>query len=252
MAQFADKVALVTGGTSGIGRATAIAFAREGAKVVIAARRAAEGEETVRQLKDLGGEVTFVQADVTKEADVERLVAQTLATYGRLDIAFNNVGGGRSFGPLVEQNLAGWCDEIDTNLTSIFLSLRYEIPAMLQSGGGAIINNVSIGGVVGMPGGSMYAAAKHGVMGLTRAVALEHAQSGIRVNALVSGGVDTPLFRATMGATPESAAYVASLHPIGRVATPEEIAPVVLFLASDGASFITGGAIPVDGGWTAQ
>ena len=123
---------------------------------------------------------------------------------------------------------------------------------MLQSGGGAIINNVSIGGVVGMPGGSMYAAAKHGVMGLTRAVALEHAQFGIRVNALVSGGVDTPLFRSTMGATPESAAYIASLHPIGRVATPEEIAPVVLFLASDGASFITGGAIPVDGGWTAQ
>jgi len=252
MARFDGRTVLVTGGNSGIGRAAAIAFAAEGGRVVIGARRKEEGDRVVEEIRAAGGEALFVPTDVTVEADVERLVATAVDTYGGLDVAFNNAGGAGAFGPLHEQTEAGFRADVDLNLTSVFLSMRHEIPALLASGGGAIVNNSSQLGMVGVAGAGPYVAAKHAVIGLTRTAALELAQSGVRVNALVSAGVDTPLFRTTMGATPEGAAAIAALHPIGRVAQPEEVARVVLFLASDEASFVTGAPIVVDGGWTAQ
>jgi len=252
MARFDGRTVLVTGGNSGIGRAAAIAFAAEGGRVVLGARRKEEGDRVVEEIRGAGGEAVFVPTDVTVEADVERLVAAAVDTYGGLDVAFNNAGGGSAFGPLHEQTEAAFRADVDLNLTSVFLSMRHEIPALLARGGGAIVNNSSQLGMVGIAGAGPYVAAKHAVIGLTRAAALELAQSGVRVNALVSAGVDTPMFRTTMGATPEGAAAIAGLHPLGRVAQPEEVARVVLFLASDEASFVTGAPIVVDGGWTAQ
>ena len=253
MGRFDGKVALVTGGNSGIGRATAVAFGREGASVVVAARREDEGEATVREIGEVGGEALFVATDVTRESEVEALVARTLEAYGRLDVAFNNAGGGRSLGPLVDQTEESWRAEIDLNLTSVFFSMKHEIPAMLESGGGAIVNNASQLGLVGIGGGAApYVAAKHGVVGLTRAAALEHAQSGVRINAIAPAGVDTPLFRSTMGATPEGAQMIRGLHPVNRIASPEEIASFVLYLASEEAAFFAGAALAMDGGWTAQ
>ncbi len=252
MARFDGRTVLVTGGNSGIGRAAAIAFAAEGGRVVLGARRKEEGDRVVEEIRAAGGEAVFVPTDVTVEADVERLVAAAVDTYGGLDVAFNNAGGGSAFGPLHEQTEAAFRADVDLNLTSVFLSMRHEIPALLARGGGAIVNNSSQLGMVGIAGAGPYVAAKHAVIGLTRTAALELAQSGVRVNALVSAGVDTPMFRTTMGATPEGAAAIAGLHPLGRVAQPEEVARVVLFLASDEASFVTGAPIVVDGGWTAQ
>jgi NAD(P)-dependent dehydrogenase (short-subunit alcohol dehydrogenase family) len=252
MARFDGRTVLVTGGNSGIGRAAATAFAAEGGRVVLGARRKEEGDRVVEEIRAAGGEALFVPTDVTVEAEIERLVAAAVDTYGGLDVAFNNAGGGSAFGPVHEQTEAAFRGDVDLNLTSVFLSMRHEIPALLARGGGAIVNNSSQLGMVGIAGAGPYVAAKHAVIGLTRTAALELAQSGVRVNALVSAGVDTPMFRTTMGATPEGAAAIAGLHPLGRVAQPEEVARVVLFLASDEASFVTGAPIVVDGGWTAQ
>lgn len=251
-ARFAGKVVLVTGASSGIGKATALAFGQEGATVIVAARRQPEGEETARAIRDRGGEARFVRADVTREEEVAGLVEQVAAIYGRLDAAFNNAGLGAGITPVAELSEAAWNEQIAGNLTSVFLSMKHEVPVMLRSGGGAIVNTASVLGLVGIGGIAPYVAAKHGVVGLSRAAALELAHSGIRVNAIAPAVVDTDLFRASLGATEEGVRGATALHPIGRVGTPEEIASMVLYLASDEASFLTGAALPVDGGWSAQ
>lgn len=253
MKALENKVAIVTGATSGIGEATARALADAGAALVLAGRRQTEGERVAESIRATGADATFVQTDVTHEDQVERLVATTVERHGKLDVAFNNAGQLTAFGSLQDQDTAAYRQELEVNLTGTFLALKHEIRAMLRNGGGSIINNASQLGVVGIAGGvAPYVAAKHGVVGLTKAVALELAQSGVRVNALALAGVDTPLFRSTMGATDEGARQVADMHPVGRVAQPEEVAPLVVFLASEQASFITGAAVAIDGGWTAQ
>lgn len=252
MSRFTGATVLVTGGTSGMGRATAERIAAEGGAVVIAGRRKDLGDEVVETITARGGEAFFVETDVTDEGQVARLVEQAVARYGRLDAAFNNAGGGSTFGPVQDLDARGWAADVELNLTSAFFCLKHEVPALLASGGGAILNNASNLGVVGMPTASPYVAAKHGLVGLTRSVALELATSNVRVNALVTGGVDTPLFRGSMGASPEGAAHIASLHPMNRVAQPEEIAAFAAFLLSPESSFVTGAALAVDGGWTAQ
>lgn len=252
MARFTDKVVLVTGGNSGMGHAAAQRLADEGAAVVLGARRKDAGDEVVAGIRSAGGQAVFVPTDVTVEADVARLVDTAVREFGRLDAAFNNAGGGSTFGPVQDLSEAGWRADVDLNLTSVFFSLKHQVPALLAAGGGSIVNNASNLGMVGMPTAGPYVAAKHGVIGLTRTAALELARSGVRVNALVTGGVDTPLFRGTMGASEEGAAHIAGLHPVNRVARPEEIASFVAYLLSDESTFITGAALAVDGGWTAQ
>lgn len=253
MGNFDGKVAIITGGSSGIGRATALAFGREGARVVVAARREAAGEETARDIRDAGGEAVFVRTDVTREDAVRDLVERAVDTYGKLDIAFNNAGQGSDPRPLIEQTEESWRAEIDGNVTSVFFSMKHEIPAMLGNGGGTIVNTASVLGLVGIGGGiAPYVAAKHAVVGLTRAAALEQASSGVRINAIAPAVVDTPLFRSGLGSTEESTEAARGLHPVQRFGIPEEVASLVLYLASDGASFLTGAALPVDGGWSAQ
>jgi NAD(P)-dependent dehydrogenase (short-subunit alcohol dehydrogenase family) len=254
MSTFKDKVALVTGGTSGIGRATAIAFAEAGAKVVIAGRRDAEGQEVVALIKKRGGDALFVKTDVSHEESVAALVEKTISTYGRLDAAFNNAGIEGEVGkPTHEQTAANYRAVIDINVLGVLLSLKYEIPAMLRNGGGAIVNNSSVGGLVGFPGASVYVASKHAVIGLTKTAALEYATKGIRVNAVAPGGIETPMFdRFTGGAKSDAHDQLAKLHPIGRTGKPEEIAAAVLWLCATEASFVTGQTLAVDGGWTAQ
>jgi NAD(P)-dependent dehydrogenase (short-subunit alcohol dehydrogenase family) len=252
MNRFDDKVVIVTGGTSGMGLATARRLAAEGAAVVLAGRRKAVGDAAAEQIRTSGGTALFVPTDVTVEQDVAALVATTVREFGRLDGAFNNAGGGSAFGPVPSLDAAAFDADVALNLTSVFYSLKHQIPALEAAGGGSIVNNASQLGVVGMPTAGAYVAAKHGVVGLTRTAALETARSGIRVNVLTTAGVDTPLFRSTMGATEESAAAIAALHPVGRVAHPDEIAGFVAYLLSAEATFITGAALAIDGGWTAQ
>jgi NAD(P)-dependent dehydrogenase (short-subunit alcohol dehydrogenase family) len=252
MNRFEGKVVLVTGGNSGMGEALARRVAAEGGVAVLGARRKDRGDEVVAGIRADGGTAEFVPTDVTVEADVARLVATAVERFGRLDAAFNNAGGGSSIGPLHELTEDAWRAEIDLNLTSTFLSLKYEVPALLASGGGTILNNASVAGVVGIPNVAAYVAAKHAVVGLTRAAALELAESRVRVNALVAGGVDTPLFRRGMGSTEELAAQMAGMHPMERIARPEEIASFAAYLLSGESTFITGAALAIDGGWTAR
>ncbi|MFD6395023.1 glucose 1-dehydrogenase [Nocardia sp. NPDC060259] len=250
--RFADQVVLVTGAGSGIDKAVAQRVASEGAAVVLGSRGKDQGEQVAEEIRAAGGRALFVPTDVTVDADVERLTQAALTEYGRLDAAFNNAGAVTAFGSVAEIDDAAWRAELDLNLTGVFHGLRHQVPAIIGSGGGTILNNASNLGVVGMASVAPYVAAKHGVVGLTRSVALETAAAGLRVNALVSGAVDTPAFRASMGATPEGEAAIAALHPIGRIAKPEEIAALCAFLLSDEASFVTGAAVTVDGGFTAQ
>lgn len=203
---------------------------------MLAARRKDLGDEVAAGIRAAGGTATFVPADVTVEADVAALVATAVREFGRLDAAFNNAGGASAFGPVRSVAEDAWSADVDLNLTSAFLCLRHEVPALLDAGGGAVLNNASNLGVVGVAGASAYVAAKHAVVGLTRSAALELAQSGVRVNALVTDG----------------AAHIARLHPVGRVADPAEIAAFVAFLLSREASFVTGAALAIDGGWTTQ
>ena len=249
-----DKVALVTGGGTGIGRASALAFANAGANVVVSGRREKEAFETLALIKKHGGQGLVVKADVTKEADVEQLVAQTLSTYGRLDVAFNNAGIEGEVGKQThEQSLTNYRAVIDTNVLGVLLAMKHEIAAMLKNGGGAIVNNASVGGLIGFPGVSVYVASKHAVLGLTKTAALEYARQGSRVNAVAPGGIETPmLYRFTGGPGAEFFNQLAGLHPIGRLGRPEEIAEAVLWLCSDKASFVTGLTLTADGGWTAQ
>jgi NAD(P)-dependent dehydrogenase (short-subunit alcohol dehydrogenase family) len=252
MPTFNGKVALVTGGTSGIGKVTALAFAKAGAKVVISGRREKEGLAVVGEITKAGGTAHFVAADVSKEADVKRLVEQTVAKFGRLDIAFNNAGV-ESTGPLTEVTEANYRQVFDINVWGVMTSMKYEIPAMLKTGGGAIVNTSSVAGHIGMPGVSVYIASKHAVEGLTKTAALEFARQGIRVNAVAPAAIATDMFdRFTGGANSPQAKAFAEQHPVGRVGTAEEVASAVLYLSSDAASFITGVSLLVDGGMVAK
>lgn len=246
------KVAIVTGGGSGIGRATALAFAREGAKVVVADVVVAGGEQTVRLIKAAGGEAIFVKTDVAKGAEVEALVTKTIATYGRLDCAFNNAGIEGQLTSTVEASEANWDRVIDINLKGVWLCMKHEIAQMLTQGGGAIVNTASAAGLIGIAGGSAYVASKHGVNGLTKTAALEYAKQGIRVNAVCPGVIRTPMVERGMVSNPQMMEAMVAVEPIGRLGKPEEIAEAVVWLCSDAASFVTGLPMAVDGGWTAQ
>jgi NAD(P)-dependent dehydrogenase (short-subunit alcohol dehydrogenase family) len=245
-----SKVVIVTGGATGIGRAVAGRVIADGGAVVIAGRREAAGEQAAAELRKGGGQALFVATDVTVEREAERLVEVAVAEFGRLDGAVNNAGGVNAMGPVHTVGSEAWHTELEHNLTSVFYCLKFQIPAM--TGGGSIINNASIGGVRGIPGLGAYVAAKHGVVGLTRSAALEGAERGVRVNALVTGNVDTPLYRRLIGAPPEGELAGSAPNPTGRVSSPDEIASFVTYLLSDEAAFITGAALAIDGGATAQ
>jgi NAD(P)-dependent dehydrogenase (short-subunit alcohol dehydrogenase family) len=243
-----QKVAIVTGGNSGIGRATAIALAREGAKVTVAARRVSEGEETVRLIKEAGSDGIFVKTDVANENDVSSLVEKTVDTYGRLDYAVNNAGIGEKMTPLVEQTSEKFDQIMNTNVRGAWLSMKHEIQEMMKNGGGAIVNMSSGAGLVGFPQMPVYIASKHAVLGLTKSAALEYAKSGIRINAIAPGRVETEMLMQTIGDDHQFLETFKSMHPIGRIGTPEEIANAVVWLLSDKASFVLGHTLLVDGG----
>jgi len=247
------KVVVITGGASGIGRATAIAFAREGAKVVIGDIDAHGAEETVELIKSTGGEAISVRVDVTKSDDVRQMIATTVDRFGGLDYAFNNAGFVGSIAGVVETTEEDWQHVIATNLTSVWLCMKYEIPEMLKRGRGAIVNNGSVNGLVGSPAAVGSVASKHGVSGLTKAAALEYATRGIRVNAVAPGMVRTPLTQRMVESFPAGAEQaMLSVVPQGRWCETDEIAEVVVFLCSDAASHVTGHVMPIDGGWTAR
>src|SRR5580692_886983 len=249
--ELEGKVGLVTGGTSGIGRDTAVVFAKAGAKVVVAGRREAEGKETIDLIHAAGGDGLFVKADVSKASEVEALIQKAAERFGRLDIAFNNAGIEGVWVPIVRQSEEDWDRTIDINLKGVWLCLKYEIRQMLQQGGGgAIVNMASIIGLVGSAGVAAYSASKHGVIGLTKTAALENAKSGIRINAICPGFIETPMadriFRAQAARK-----YFLGCHPIGRFGKPTEIAEAVVWMCSDRASFMTGQSLVLDGGFLA-
>lgn len=246
------KIALVTGGSSGIGRATAQIFAREGAKVIVADVQVEGGQETVRLISAAGGEAIFVKTDVAQTTEVEAMVKRAVDTYGRLDCAFNNAGIEGALQPTSEYDEAMWDRVISINLKGVWLCMKYEIQQMLKQGGGAIVNTASAAGLVGVQGLSAYTAAKHGVNGLTKTAALEYAKSGIRINSVCPGGVDTPMVKRVFGNNPQFAEAAASAEPVGRLAQPAEIGEAVVWLCSDAASFVTGLPMAVDGGMVAQ
>ena len=252
MNEFQDKVAIVMGGTSGIGRAAAIAYAREGAKVVVAGRRATEGEETVRLLQAQGGEGIFVKTDVSKAVQVKELVERTLQKFGRLDVAFNNAGIEQVPLPFLEQDEETFDQVVDINAKGVWLSMKYEIPAMLKTGGGSIVNTASVFGVIGVTGNEIYIASKHAVIGLTKSAAVEFGKQGIRVNAILPGVVDTDMYKRFAGDKPEFRAQMSAMHPIGRIGKPDDVAEAALWLSSSKSSFVTGHSLMVDGGFTAQ
>lgn len=247
---FKEKVALVTGGSSGIGRATAIDFARKGAKVVIADW--IENEETMDQIENLGGEVLFVKCDVSKSDDVKALIEKTMSTFGRLDFAFNNAGIEGTSAPTQDCTEENWDKTIGINLKGIWLCMKYEIPEMLKIGKGVIVNCSSVAGLIGFRGLPAYVASKHGVIGLTKTAALENAKLGIRVNVICPGVIQTPMIDRLTGKKKETIEQFTDLEPVGRFGLPEEIANAVLWLCSDEASFVTGIAMTVDGGFLAQ
>jgi len=247
---FKDKVALVTGGSFGIGRATAIAFARRGAKVVIADWM--EDKETLAAIQASGGEAIFVKCDVSKDADVKNVVDKTVSQFGRLDFAFNNAGIEGVSAPTHQCSEENWDKTIGVNLKGVWLCLKHEITKMLQTGGGAIVNNASIAGLVGFTNIPAYVASKHGVIGLTKNAALEYAKANIRVNVVCPGVIKTPMIDRFTGKSKEVEKQFESMEPVGRLGQPEEVAETVIWLCSDASSFVTGDAIPVDGGWTAQ
>ncbi len=249
--RFKDKVVLITGAAGGIGRAAAVGFAGQGARVVVVDTSEADGRRTLDLVGETGGEAIFVAADVSKPLDCERMVRHAIAQFGRLDIAFNNAGIGSTGFALADEEEIAWDRTIAINLKGVFLSMKYEIAEMLKSGGGVIVNTASVAGLVGNPGLGSYCASKHGVVGLTRAAALDYIGKGIRINAVCPGATRTALLEGWFQ-DPEVEQHVMKLHPIGRIADPAEMARAVLFLASDEASFMVGHAMPVDGGLTAQ
>jgi NAD(P)-dependent dehydrogenase (short-subunit alcohol dehydrogenase family) len=249
--ELQGKVGIVTGGTSGIGRDAAVLFAKAGAKVVVAGRREAEGNETMDMVRAAGGDGLFVKTDVSQAADVHALVQKTVEKFGRLDVAFNNAGVEGKWGSIAEQSEEDWDQTIDINLKGTWLCLKYEIQQMLkQGGGGAIVNMASIAGLIGSSGAATYCASKHGVMGLTKAAALENARSGIRVNVVCPAVIETPMGDRLWG-EPETNKFIRGLHPIGRFGMPMEIAEAVVWMCSDRASFMTGQSLVLDGGFLA-
>jgi len=240
-----QKAAIITGGSSGIGRAAAVALAKQGVKIAIAARRAKEGEETVRLVKEAGSEGIFVKTDVANENDVRSLVEKTVKQYNRLDYAFNNAGIEEKTTPLVDQTSEVFDQIMNVNVKGIWLSMKYEIPEMIRRGGGAIVNTSSGAGVIGYPQQPIYIASKHAVLGLTKSAALEYAKSGIRINAIAPGVVETEMVERVDKQLIES---LKSITPIGRIGDPQEIANAVVWLLSDKASFVLGHTLLVDGG----
>ncbi|MEM7762098.1 MAG: SDR family oxidoreductase [Cyanobacteria bacterium P01_A01_bin.40] len=251
MNKFSGKVALVTGGGSGIGRATALKFAAEGALVVIGNRNDKAGQETVELIHQAGGKASFYQTDVTKLANVQDLIKYTVDTYGGLDAAFNNAGVEDPQALTPDQTNDAFDLVMNVNVKGVWYSLKCEIEHMVGNGGGAIVNTSSIAGLIGYPGHAPYTASKHAVIGLTKTAALEYAQQGIRVNAVCPGATETSLLDGLAAGDSATLEYIKSLHPIGRLAKPEEIANTVVWLCSDEASFVLGQAIAVDGGFTA-
>jgi NAD(P)-dependent dehydrogenase (short-subunit alcohol dehydrogenase family) len=252
--RFSGKVALVTGGASGIGRASAQLFAKEGASVVVSDVALEGGQQTVRLIEEDGGEASFVEADVSKAAQVEALVRRPVEAHGRLDYAFNNAGiEGRMATNTADYPEEDWDRVIGVNLKGVWLCMKHEIAQMLKQGGGSIVNNSSVEGLVGLEGTSAYAASKHGVVGLTKTAALEYAQSGIRVNAVCPGLIRTPMVeRYTEGDAETEAQWAAIFEPVGRMGSAEEVAEAVVWLCSEAASFVTGHAMAVDGGFLAR
>jgi NAD(P)-dependent dehydrogenase (short-subunit alcohol dehydrogenase family) len=245
------KVALVTGGTSGIGRDTAVRFAKAGAKVVLAGRREQEGKETVELIRAGGGDGLFVKADVSKSSEVQALIHKTVEKFGRLDAAFNNAGIEGVWVPITRQSEEDWDRTIATNLKGVWLCLKYEIQQMLrQHGGGAIVNMASIAGLMGSSGAAAYSASKHGVIGLTKSTALETAKSGIRINAVCPAAIETAMADRLFGA-PEVHKFVVGCHAMGRFGRPEEVSEAVVWMCSDKASFMTGQSLVLDGGFLA-
>ena len=248
------KTALVTGGGSGIGRAASLAYAKDGAGVVVADVNVEGGEETVQLIKETGGEAILVHADVSKPEDTQAMVAQAVETFGSLDCAFNNagIGGGKERHLTADYLEDDWDRVMSINLKGVWLCMKAEIPQMMKQGKGAIVNTASIAGLVGLSGTVAYVAAKHGVTGLTKAAAMEYAKSGIRVNAVCPGYIQTPLVQGIFDEIDGYRERVASRHPMDRLGEPEEIAQAVLWLSSDSASFVTGHNMAVDGGYVAQ
>jgi NAD(P)-dependent dehydrogenase (short-subunit alcohol dehydrogenase family) len=252
MKEFDGKVALVTGGGSGIGRATALAFAREGAQVVIGDRNTRRGEETVSMIRNAAGTASFRRTDVLVAADIEALVEHAISEYGGLDLAFNNAGIEGDVRPLVEQTEANYDALMDINVKGVWLSMKYEIPRMLERGGGAIVNCSSVAGVIGFPGIGIYAASKHAVIGLTKTAALEYSAQGIRINAVNPAVIDTEMADRLAAGLNMKKDDLSTLHPIGRIGQVDEVADAVLWLCSGRASFVTGHTLVVDGGFTVR
>jgi NAD(P)-dependent dehydrogenase (short-subunit alcohol dehydrogenase family) len=252
MSAWNEQVALVTGASSGIGRATALAFAGEGARVVAADLLGTEGEETVKLIQDRGGEAVFVKTDVSSPAEVANLVGRAIASYGRLDIAFNNAGVEGELATTAECSEENWDRTLSINLKGVWLCMKHELPRMLERKRGSIVNCSSVAGLAGVARLPAYVASKHGIIGLTRAAALEYATQGIRINAVCPGVIRTAMVDRLIKAHPEMESQLIAGEPMGRIGTPEEIAAAVVWLCSDSASFVTGHALAVDGGWVAQ
>lgn len=251
--QFLDKVVLVTGGGSGIGRATALAFAQAGAQVVVSDVSVGGGEETVRLIQEADGKASFLKADVSVVAEVQALIEKIVADFGRLDIAFNNAGIPGDLGKTADCSIENWERVVAVDLNGVFYCAKFELQQMLKQGEGIIVNMASVAGLVGTPfGAPAYVASKHGVVGLTRSMALEYARSNIRVNAVCPAFTDTPILDPLRAYDPAMVDRFADRQPLGRLGKPEEVAAVVLWLCSPAASFITGAAIPIDGGTTAN
>ena len=247
--QFKNKVALVTGGASGIGEACALTFARGGAKVAVVDLNDELGEKTAAAARQAGADAVYLRVDVSDPAAVEKMVADTVKAFGRVDIAVNNAGIGGELNPTGAYSIEGWRKVIDINLNGVFYCMRHEIPQMLKQGSGVIVNMTSILGTVGFANSAAYVAAKHGILGLTKTAALEYAKQGIRINSVGPGFIKTPLLDSL---DEQTRAYLSGLHAMGRMGEAQEVADLVAYLCSDQASFLTGGYYLVDGGYTAQ
>jgi NAD(P)-dependent dehydrogenase (short-subunit alcohol dehydrogenase family) len=248
---FNDKVVLITGAGNGIGRATALAFAQQGASVVVADMNRDDGEKTTAMITQAGGAATFILCDVTKDHDVQSMVNVTLETYGKLDIAFNNAGIEIEQSKLADGDEATYDKIMDVNVKGVWRCMKYQIPALLQQSTSAIVNTASIAGLGAAPKMSIYSASKHAVIGLTKSAAVEYGKKGLRVNAICPAVIDTEMFRRATQNDPQKEQYVRSLHPVGRIGQADEVAAAVLYLCSDLAGFTTGVALPIDGGATA-